>query len=83
MSITSEPADAKITELARQLERRDADVQQLQAANASLTAQLTSIPERNFQALSTCVKKILEKLDAARSEILTGGKSTDQQHQEQ
>ncbi|CAK7223001.1 hypothetical protein SCUCBS95973_005026 [Sporothrix curviconia] len=76
-------ADGKVQELAQQLQRREADRQKLQATNEQLATQLANIPERNFQALTTCVKKILCKLDDTRSEILTDGKAASQQHQEQ
>ncbi|EPE10393.1 hypothetical protein F503_05488 [Ophiostoma piceae UAMH 11346] len=76
-------SNKKISDLVSQLQLREAELQTQRDANIQLAQRIEDIPERNFQALSTCVKKVLEKLDNSKSEILTSEKSARLQSQEQ
>ncbi|OAA61079.1 hypothetical protein SPI_05103 [Niveomyces insectorum RCEF 264] len=71
----------KITDLTTELQHREADIRFQKEANNRLSQQLESIPERNFQALSACVKKLVEELDGSKVGILTHAKDVAEQHQ--
>lgn len=83
MILTSITVDGQIKELTLQLQRRDEEVQIQKDANTRLAKQLDDIPERNFQALSACVKRILEKLDDCQLRLLKDSKAVREEQRNQ